>query len=74
MEKEELRVERAGEEGEEVKIRRNADSGATYGAEILKSQRGVLVTLSGGPMMMWNPRRQHTVAQSITEAEYIAYS
>ena len=54
-----------------ITIRGYAD--ASYGGEKARSQSGSLVTLSK-QAVIWTSRRQDTVAQSITEAEYIAYS
>ena len=56
---------------ENIIIREYAD--ASYGGEKAISQSGSLVTLNK-QAIIWNSRRQDTVAQSITEAEYIAYS
>ena len=52
-------------------IRGYAD--ASYGGEKARSQSGSLVTLNK-QAVIWTSRRQDTIAQSITEAEYIAYS
>ena len=46
---------------------------ASYRGEKARSQSGSLVTLNG-QATIWTSRRQDTVAQLITEAEYIAYS
>ena len=46
---------------------------ASYGGDQARSQSGSLVTLNGNAIL-WNSRRQDTVALSITEAEYIACS
>ena len=46
---------------------------ASYGGEQSRSQSGNL-TLLDGKIIMWSTRRQDTIAQSITEAEYIACS
>ena len=51
----------------------NGYADASYGGEKARSQSGILVTLNG-QATIWTSRRQDTVAQSITEAEYIAYS
>ena len=68
-----------------IKLRKNLDqisernitikgyADAFYGWEKAKSQSGSLVTLNK-QAVIWSSRRQDTVAQSIIEAEYIAYS
>jgi hypothetical protein len=44
---------------------------ASYGGEESKSQTGVVITM-GGQTVGWYSRRQDIIAQSITEAEYVA--
>ena len=70
-----ITIEPLGKQGqmleENINIKGYAD--ASYGGEKARSQSGSLVTLNK-QAVIWTSRRQDTVAQSITEAEYIAYS